>query len=89
MVEIPGGPVEKARYGFRLCLGRPPRPDEQKQLVGLFEAARADYAAKPDQAQQMTNSSHPPPEGLEIAALAAWTTVANVLLNLDETLMKP
>ena len=25
----------------------------------------------------------------QVADLAAWATVANVLLNLDETLMKP
>ena len=30
----------------------------------------------------------PAPAGSDIAELAAWTTVANVLLNLDETLMK-
>jgi hypothetical protein len=28
------------------------------------------------------------PEGADIAELAAWTVVSNVLLNLDEMLMK-
>ena len=28
------------------------------------------------------------PEGADLAELAAWTLVGNVLLNLDETLMK-
>jgi hypothetical protein len=28
------------------------------------------------------------PAGAEVAELAAWTLVGNVLLNLDETLMK-
>ena len=31
----------------------------------------------------------PVPEGADVAALAAWTVVSNVLLNLDELLMKP
>ena len=30
----------------------------------------------------------PAPEGADVADLAAWTVVANVLPNLDETLMK-
>jgi hypothetical protein len=30
----------------------------------------------------------PAPAGAEVADLAAWTSVANVLLNLDEMLMK-
>ncbi len=89
MLETAGSPADKARYGFRLCLARPPHPAELKQLVDLFGAARTDYAAKPDQAHKMTDSLQPPHEELELAALAAWTTVANVLLNLDETLMKP
>jgi hypothetical protein len=29
------------------------------------------------------------PPGADVADLAAWTVVANVLLNLDEFLMKP
>ena len=28
------------------------------------------------------------PEGVDVAELAAWTLVGNVLLNMDETLMK-
>jgi hypothetical protein len=31
----------------------------------------------------------PLPAGLEPAALAAWADVANLLLNLDETVTKP
>ena len=30
----------------------------------------------------------PAPDGSDLADLAAWTVVANVLLNLDETLMR-
>jgi len=89
MVETTGSPADKARYGFRLCLARPPRPEELQQLIGLFEAARADYAAKPEQAQRITNSSKTELKSDGLASLAAWTAVANVLLNLDETIMKP
>ena len=39
-------------------------------------------------AEMATNPIGPVPPGADVAELAAWTTVAGVLLNLDETLMK-
>ena len=35
-----------------------------------------------------TDPLGPAPEGTDVAELAAWTVVGNVLLNLDEMLMK-
>jgi hypothetical protein len=35
-----------------------------------------------------TDPVGPAPEGQDVAELAAWTVVSNVLLNLDEMLMK-
>ena len=43
--------------------------------------------APEEKAKLMVNVDPQKGEG-ELAELAAWTTVANVLLNLDETLMK-
>jgi hypothetical protein len=81
--------ADKARFGFRLCLARPPRDPELDRLVRLFDDARAEYAKDKDKAVQMaTNPLGPPPPNADVADLAAWTAVANVLLNLDETLMK-
>src|SRR2546428_8669788 len=65
-----GGPVEKAGYGFRLCLARPPRGDELKQLVDLFTTARTHYASDPEQAKKMAGSAvHAAPHDSEIAGL--------------------
>ena len=90
MIGAGGGALEKARYGFRLCLTRPPRADELRQLLDLLTTARAHYASDPEQGKKMAvGPLHAAPHESEIAAMAAWTTVANVLLNLDETLMKP
>jgi hypothetical protein len=35
-----------------------------------------------------TNPLGPVPAGMDVTELAAWTVVGNVILNLDETLMK-
>src|SRR5207302_1067838 len=73
-----GGAVEKAGYGFRLCLARPPRADELKQLVDLFTTARTHYTSDPEQAKKMAVAAvYAAPQESEIAELAAWTTVAN------------
>lgn len=82
-------PAEKARFGFRLCLSRPPGEKELIGLLKLYGKTYAAYAADLDQAMLMaTQPLGDVPEGSDIAELATWTVVANVLLNLDEMLMK-
>jgi hypothetical protein len=80
---------DRATYGFRRCLARPPRAAELDRLVSLFEETRKHYAADPKQAAALaTQPLGPAPEGMDVADLAAWTVVGNVLLNLDEMFMK-
>jgi hypothetical protein len=82
-------PRERAAFGFRLCLARETASGELDRLVELYESAYAKYAENPEQARKMaTEPLGPAAEGADLAELAAWTVVANVLLNLDETLMK-
>jgi len=90
IAETAGAPEDKAGYGFRLCLARPPRSDELEQLIRLFAAGCADYASKPEEAKKIVGDRlNPSAPDTDITQLAAWTAVANVLLNLDETLMRP
>ncbi|HZJ17139.1 MAG TPA: DUF1553 domain-containing protein [Chthoniobacteraceae bacterium] len=82
-------PSDKLRFGFRLCLARPPTDIEVQRLIQLHEEALVFY--RQDQAKAVdlaTKPIGPAPAGAEVADLAAWTSVANVLLNLDEMLMK-
>ncbi len=79
----------KIRRGFRLCLSRDPTGRESARLAGLYEDAHARYAKNPEAARKMaTDPLGPAPAGSDLAELAAWTVVGNVLLNLDETLMR-
>ena len=67
----------------------PPSEGELQQLVTFFNEVRTVYTADPMQAKQLaTDAVAPLPTGVELADLAAWTTLGNVLLNLDETLMR-
>ena len=78
--------------GFRLVLARQPTAAEIDRLVRLHDEALVDYQSNPADALKLaTDPLGPIPADLKIdgADLAAWTVVANVLFNLDETFMCP
>ncbi|MFM7107940.1 MAG: DUF1553 domain-containing protein, partial [Planctomycetaceae bacterium] len=82
----------RATRGFRLVLARQPTAAEVERLVRLHDEAAAEYQADAAAAQQMaTDPLGAPPAELaaDVPDLAAWTVVANVILNLDETFMCP
>ena len=80
----------RAARGFRLVLARGPNPQETERLVRLHAEAAAGYAANLEAARKMaTDPLGPAPARTDVADLAAWTVVANVILNLDETFMCP
>ncbi|HMX28879.1 MAG TPA: DUF1553 domain-containing protein, partial [Blastocatellia bacterium] len=84
-LEATGDVKAKLEYGFRLCMTRRPKAAELDRLATLFNQQLANYKAHPPTAEQLMKGDArelPAPE------LAAWTIVANVLLNLDETLTK-
>ncbi|MCZ6597937.1 MAG: DUF1553 domain-containing protein, partial [Planctomycetota bacterium] len=92
LTEAGPEPEDRARRGFRLCLSREPAADELAILVDLYRAEREAFAADPDGAQRARALASLPPgldvSGLDPIELAAWTVVANTLLNLDETITK-
>jgi hypothetical protein len=86
-----GGDDVNARvtYAFRLTLTRPPSDNERARLASLYEKLLERYRADSGAAMPMaTDPLGPVPQGMDVAELAAWTVVGNVLLNLDETLAR-
>ena len=80
---------EKIRHGFKRCVSRLPNESETKRLVQFYEQARNRYAKDRTLAKKMaTGPIGEAPEGSDVVELAALTLTANVLLNLDEMLMK-
>jgi hypothetical protein len=73
--------------GFRLCLGRMPEPGEIERLLALYNQELDHFRADGKAAQAIAGPTAAPASA-DTAELAAWTVVANVLLNLDETLNK-
>jgi hypothetical protein len=86
-----GGDSTAARvaFAFRTVLTRPPSEKETQRLADLFDKTRAQYDKDPVKALALaTRPLGPAPKDMNVVDLAAWTVVANVLLNLDETLAK-
>jgi hypothetical protein len=81
--------AEKAAFGLQACLVRPPTEAEVARLVKLYDEAKAKFAKDGANAMRFaTNPLGALPQGMDPIDAAAWTVVANVLLNLDEMLMK-
>jgi hypothetical protein len=90
MVKEGGTDVEsRVRHGLRLCLGRMPADEQVAALTKLYQDELAQYQADTAAALKLaTQPIGPLPDGGDAAELAAWTVVANVLLNLDAVLTK-
>jgi len=82
-------PGERIKYAFRMATGRVPDSQETAVLEEVANDALADFRQHRDEAAALlavgasrSNASLDPQE------LAAWTTVASMILNLDETITK-
>ncbi len=74
---------------FERATCRPAEPDEVAHLVSLFQAQQKHYRQAPDEAGKLLAVGEFPLDAkLDRADLAAWTMVANLILNLDEVVTK-
>ncbi|MEX2262579.1 MAG: DUF1553 domain-containing protein [Bryobacteraceae bacterium] len=89
ILETGRNPGSRIRHGFRLATARKPESREVQVLRDLAERQEAVYARNPEAANELlgVGESKFDPK-LEPAELAAWTTVASAILNLDETITK-
>ena len=74
----------RAELIFRRCLTRPPTNDERGALVKFFQAQLARFTSGELKAAEIMDTK----ANAELNQQAAWTVVARVLLNLDETINK-
>ncbi len=82
-------PESRADYALRLVLTRPSQPAQRRHILALYEEQLSRYRSRSDDAKAFsTDPLGPLPAGLDAAEAAAWTVVANVLLNLDGVLTR-
>jgi hypothetical protein len=82
-------PEERIDYVARRLLSRPFTDQELPVVQESLADLLAEYKAKPEEAKKLiaVGDSKPDPK-LDASELAAWTMLANELMNLDEVLNK-
>jgi len=84
-----GSPAERITHGFRLVLARNPRPVELETLQSALADFASDYKTDRKAAKALVAVGESPRDRkLDPRELAAYATIASLLLNLDETVMK-
>lgn len=80
---------ERLSFAYRLILARQPNPQEVAILESQLNKHLVRYGQDQEQAKLLTSSGETKPNGaLNPAELAAYTLIANTLLNLDETVTR-
>jgi mono/diheme cytochrome c family protein len=83
------GTPERITFAYEVALSRKPRADEVKVLGELLEKHEKEYAAEKADAQKLLSEGDAPaPKDADASELAAWTSVARVILNLHETITR-
>jgi hypothetical protein len=86
LIESPQAPLQRA---YQLVLARAPKPAEEKLLAESYAKFAQDFAAHPETAIKILDQGEAPlSRKLRRTDLAAWTMVASMILNLDETITR-
>jgi hypothetical protein len=89
MIEGGASSAERAAFAFRQATARQPTVQELAVIVKVFESELAEFTADSESAAKLLAVGDAKRnETLEVKELAAWTLVANLVLNLDETVTK-
>ena len=80
---------ERISFGYRLAMAREPAAEETQVLVdGLHHHLDRYQTHRTAALQLVSEGEYPRNQALEIAELASYTTLASLILNLDETITK-
>jgi len=80
MLEGGSDDLSRIKYGFRLCVGRLPKPGESDSILTWLVQEKQKPPAKESSLKLAPNLNDP--------GAPAYVMLANVLLNLDEALTK-
>jgi len=84
-----GDTAARLDWAYRRAVSRGVKPDEIKVLTELYQKHLAEFRADRAGAEQaVAVGQWPVPKDMDTAELAAWTSVARVVLNLHETITR-
>jgi hypothetical protein len=89
LAEAGTSPEQRLDLAFRLALARPPKEAERTILLQSLERRLARFREHPETAKQLLGVGEAPLDPrFDATELAAYATVANLILNLDEMVTK-
>jgi len=89
MTEAGPEASDRVVFAFRLATARAPHDEETRILLDLYQAHREEYQSDGEAALELVGVGASQYDGtLDVAELAAWTMVANAILNLNESITK-
>ena len=80
-------PESRVTYGFELAVSRRPQTSEIERILQFYNQQLEQYRQDPQSAVK-TLGTEASADANKAPELASWTMVANVLLNMDETISK-
>jgi len=89
LTEAGSDPANRINHAYELLLARPPKPAEQKILLTALSKFETTYQKDPKAADDFLNYGDSPRKpGIATSELAAYTSVASMILNLDAVINK-
>jgi hypothetical protein len=89
ILRLEGDDTARVEYAMNRALSRTVTPEESSVLIGLLVKQRGDYRSNSASAREIAaNGARPAAADLDPVELAAWTSVARVILNLHETITR-
>jgi len=89
LAEAPADDAARIEWLYKTVLARSPSAEEGRVVADAIAGNRARYEVDLEAAKRaIAHGESEPPAGLAPAELASWTLLANLILNLDETLSR-
>jgi hypothetical protein len=89
MIEGGKDPAARIKWAYELVLARPPKPAETHVVLQTLQNFETRYHADRKSAREFLHNGDSPLNGkLDPRELAAYTSIASLILNLDETVTK-
>ena len=89
ILEAGANPDQRIAWVFRRATGRAPQPRETAVLASIASEQEADFRKSPEAARALVAVGESKYDSnVDPVELAAWTTVAGTILNLDEVVTK-
>ena len=86
--EVPKGDEARIRQAYQTALAREPKAKELQSLLAFLQAQRKAFASGESDAAKVLKIGLKPATTTDTKELAAWTSVARVILNLHETITR-